>query len=272
MGRTVEDVALCLGILTGIDTTDSKTLPSAGKSQADYTRYLKKDGLKNKRIGLMKESMGYSGKVDKLINETVELLKKQGAEIIEVEPLKDKSIYEASFQVLLFEFKDGLNSYFAHLGTNAPVKSLKELIAFNTKDSIELRYFDQKLLEQAESKGNLDSPEYKSALTKMWKGTRENGIDYLVDKYKLDALMAPTGSPAWKTDLVNGDHFIGGSSSLAAISGYPSIAVPMGYINELPVNVSFFGKAWSEPVLIEIAYSYEQATKIRKAPRFLVTD
>jgi len=216
--------------------------------------------------------MGIGGKMDKLMNETVELLKKQGAESVEVEPLKDKSFNEASFQVLLFEFKDGLNSYFAQLGTNAPVKSLKELIAFNTKDSIELRYFDQKLLEQAESKGNLDSPEYKNALSKMWKGTRENGIDYLVDKYKLDALMAPTGSPAWKTDLVNGDHFVGGSSSLAAIAGYPSITVPMGFINELPVGISVFGKAWSEPALLEIAYGYEQATKIRKAPRFLATD
>jgi len=272
MGRTVEDVALCLGLLTGIDSADSKTLPSAGNSQDDYTKFLKKDGLKGKRIGLMKENMGFSGKVDKLIYETVELMKKQGAEIIEVEPLKDKSFSEASFQVLLFEFKDGLNNYFSQLGPDAPVKSLKELIAFNTKDSVELKYFDQKLLEQAESKASLDSPEYKSALSKMWKGTRESGIDYLVDKYKLDALMAPTGSPAWKTDLVNGDHFVGGSSSLAAIAGYPSITVPMGFINELPVGVSFFGKAWSEPTLFEIAYSYEQATKIRKAPRFLPTD
>ena len=272
MGRTVEDVVLCLGSLTGIDSMDNKTFPSKGEFLTDYTRYLKTDGLKGKRIGLMKENMGFNGKVDELIKQTVALLKQYGAEVIEIEPLKEHGYEDASYQVLLYEFKDGLNRYFEQLGKNAPVKSLKELIAFNLKDSIELKYFDQEILEQAESKGNLDTPEYKNSLSKMWNQTREAGIDYLMNTYKLDALMAPTGSPAWKTDLVNGDHFIGGSSSLAAISGYPSIAVPMGFINELPVNVSFFGKAWSEPVLIEIAYSYEQVTKIRKAPRFLVTD
>jgi amidase len=272
MGRNVGDVAICLGSLTGIDSTDGKTLLSKDNFPADYTKYLKKDGLKGKRIGLMKETMGFSSKVDALINQTVIILKKQGAEIIEVEPLKDNSFNDASFQVLLYEFKDGLNHYFAGLGKNAPVKNLKELIAYNTKDPIELIYFDQKIFEQAELKGSLDSPEYKGALSKMWKGAREDGIDYLMNKYKLDALMGPTGSPAWKTDLVNGDHFIGGSSSLAAISGYPSITVPMGFINELPVGVSYFGKAWSEPTLFEIAYSFEQATKIRKAPRFLATD
>jgi amidase len=272
MGRTVEDIAICLGALTGVDSSDSKTFNSKGNSHLNYTKYLKKDGLKGKRIGLMKEYMGFSDKVDALINQTVILLKQQGAEIIEVEPLKDHSFEDASFQVMLFEFKDGLNHYFAGLGNNAPVRSLKELIALNLKDSIELNYFDQKILEQAEQKGSLASPEYKSALSKMMKSTRKYGIDYLLNKYKLDALMAPTGSPAWKTDLINGDHFIGGSSSLAAISGYPSITVPMGFIKELPVGVSFFGKAWSEPVLLEIAYGYEQASKIRKAPRFLVTD
>jgi amidase len=272
MGRTVEDVVLCLGSLTGIDSMDNKTFPSKGKYLEDYTIYLKKVGLKGKRIGLMKESMGFSGKVDELLKLTVDLLKQNGAEVIEVEALKEQGYDDASYQVLLYEFKDGLNQYFAQLGKKAPVKSLKELIAFNLKDSTELKYFDQKILELAESKGNLDSPEYINSLAKMWLQTREAGIDYLMNKYKLDALMAPTGSPAWKTDMVNGDHFIGGSSSLAAISGYPSIAVPMGFINELPVDVSFFGKAWSEPVLIEIAYSYEQASKIRKAPRFLATD
>jgi amidase len=272
MGRTVEDVAICLGALTGIDSTDNKTLQSAGNSHTDYTKYLKKGGLKGKRIGLMKETMGFSAKVDALMYQAIGMLKNQGAVIVEVEPIKDKSFYDASYQVLLYEFKDGLNNYFAHLGKNAPVKSLKELITYNTKDPVELNYFDQKTLELAESKGSLDSPEYKNALEKMWKGTRDNGIDLLMNKHKLDALMAPTGSPAWKTDLVNGDHFVGGSSSFAAISGYPSITVPIGFINELPVDISFIGNAWSEAVLIEIAYGYEQATKCRKAPRFLPTD
>ncbi len=269
MGRTVTDVAACLGPMTGIDTSDSKTLGAKGNAKTDYTQYLKKDGLKGKRIGLMKESMGFSGKVDELMRKTVEALKRQGATVIELEPMKDQSYGNASYQVLLYEFKDGLNRYFAGLGKTAPVKSLKELIEFNKKDPVELNYFDQKILEEAEAKGTLDAAEYKDALAKMWKLTREEGIDLLMKQYQLDALMAPTGSPAWKTDLVNGDHFIGGSSSLAAISGYPSITVPMGFVSELPVGVSFFGKAWSEPTLFEIAYAYEQATKHRKAPKFI---
>lgn len=272
MGRTVTDVAACLGPMTGIDTSDSKTLGAKGNAKTDYTQYLKKDGLKGKRIGLMKESMGFSGKVDELMQKTVEALKKQGATVIELEPMKDQSYGNASYQVLLYEFKDGLNRYFAGLGKTAPVKNLKELIEFNKKDPVELNYFDQKILQEAEAKGNLDAAEYKDALTKMWKLTREEGIDLLMKQYQLDALMAPTGSPAWKTDLVNGDHFIGGSSSLAAISGYPSITVPMGFVFELPVGVSFFGKAWSEPTLFEIAYAYEQATKHRKAPKFLASN
>jgi amidase len=272
MGRTVTDVAACLGPMTGIDTSDSKTLGATGNTKTDYTQYLKKDGLKGKRIGLMKESMGFSGKVDELMRKTVEALKKQGATVIELEPMKDQSYGNASYQVLLYEFKDGLNRYFAGLGKNAPVKNLKELIEFNKKDPVELNYFDQKILEEAEAKGTLDAAEYKDALTKMWKLTREEGIDLLMKQYQLDALMAPTGSPAWKTDLVNGDHFIGGSSYLAAIAGYPSITVPMGFVFELPVGVSFFGKAWSEPTLFEIAYAYEQATKHRKAPKFLASN
>ncbi len=155
---------------------------------------------------------------------------------------------------------------------HAPVKSLAELIAFNKSDSIELRYFDQKLLEMAEAKGNLESPEYKEALATMLKGTREDGIDKLMNEHSLDAFMLPTGSPAWKTDLVDGDHYMGGNSSFAAIAGYPNITVPMGFIDELPVGVSFFGRAWSEPVLLEIAYGFEQGTKARKAPKFLKTD
>ena len=172
----------------------------------------------------------------------------------------------------MYEFKDGLNKYLENLGNNSRVKSLKELIEFNKSDSIELRYFDQKILEMAEEKGDLESAEYKEALAKMQKGTREDGIDKLMNDHNLDALMAPTGAPAWKTDLIDGDLYLGGNSSYAAISGYPNITVPMGFIDELPVGVSFFGKAWSEPTLLEIAYAFEQGTKHRKPPKFLQTD
>ena len=272
MGRTVEDVAITLGALTGIDSSDSKTLASEGKFQTDYTKYLKKDGLNGKRIGLAKKSMGFSDKVDTLMKKTIACLKANGAIVVEIEFPKVENYEDASFEVMLYEFKDGLNKYFAGLGDNVTVKSLKDLIEFNKSDTVELRYFDQKILERAEKKGDIKSAEYKKALAMMLKATREDGIDKVMNINKLDAIMAPTGSPAWKTDLVLGDHFVGGSSSLAAISGYPAITVPMGFIDDLPVGVHFFGRAWNEPLLLEIAYGYEQGTKHRKAPRYIVTD
>jgi amidase len=270
MGRTVKDVAICLGALTGIDSADSKTLASANNFKTDYTKYLNKAGLKGKRIGLMKDEMGFSEKVDTLIRQAIVVLKNQGAEVIEVEAPKVGG--DDSYQVLLYEFKDGINKYLKSLGENAPVKDLKELIEFNKRDTVEMKYFDQKIFIKAEAKGDLGTLEYKTALAKILKATRIDGIDKLLKDNRLDALMAPTGSPACKTDLLLGDHFTGGNSSLAAISGYPTITVPAGFVGELPVDVSFTGKAWSEPVLIEIAYGFEQATKHRRAPKFLVTD
>jgi amidase len=272
MCRSVEDAAIVLGALTGIDPTDSKTLASEGNFYTDYARFLKKDGLKGKRIGLLVSFMGYHYKVDSLMSQTVLFLKSQGAEVIELDYTLPGEVSDASFQVLLYEFKDGLNNYFRGLGPSSPVKSIEDLIRFNKSDSVELKHFDQKLLETAQGKGGLESPEYLEALAKMLQGTREDGIDMLLNENKLDALIAPSGSPAWKTDLVNGDHYLGGNTSLAAIAGYPSISVPMGFISGLPVGLSFIGKAWSEPALLEIAYSFEQGTKVRKAPKFLVTD
>ncbi len=172
---------------------------------------------------------------------------------------------------MLFEFKDGLNKYFASLGEKAPVKSVEDLIAFNEKDSVEMQ-FDQELLKKAQAKGDLQSKEYQESLAKMLKATRELGIGKVMNEHRLDAIVAPTGAPAWKTDLVNGDHYMFGSSSAAAISGYPNINVPMGFVEELPVGISFYGRAWSEPVLLEIAYAYEQGTQHRKAPKYLPTD
>ncbi len=272
MGRTVEDVAIALGAMVGIDSSDSKTIASENNYHSDYTRFLKTDGLKGKRIGLLKRSMGYSEKVDILMTQAIEYHKLNGAEVIEIELPEGENYGEASFEVMLYEFKDGLNKYLASSGTNSSVKNLKELIEFNKTDSTELRYFDQKLLEMAEKKASLETPEYKKSLALMLKATREDGIDKVMKENKLDAIMAPTGSPAWKTDLILGDHFVGGSSSLAAISGYPAITVPMGFVDGLPVGVTYFGRAWDEPLLLEIAYSYEQGTRHRKAPEYLVTD
>ncbi len=270
MGRTVEDAVITLGALTGIDNKDAKTLESEGKASSDYTKYLKKDGLQGKKIGLLKKSMGFSDKVDSLMKESIKFIRANGAEIIEIE--LPGNYENASFEVMLYEFKDGLNKYLAGLNENIPVKNLKDIIAYNNQDSIELRYFDQKIMEMAEKKNGLNDPAYKKALLKMLTASRTNGIDKIMSDKKLDAIIAPTGSPAWKTDLLLGDHFMGGSSSPAAISGYPAITVPMGFVDNLPVGISFFGRAWSEGTLIEIAYSYEQGTKHRKAPKYIVTD
>jgi len=272
MCRTVEDAAICLGAMTGVDPLDPKTSLSEGRFLTDYTKFLKADGLKGKRIGLVKNAGGYSDRVDTLMVRAVRYMETLGAEIIEVEAPPRREYEDAEFQVLLYEFKDGLNKYFAELEENIPVKNIKDLIEFNIKDSVELKYFDQKILIESEKKGDLNSHEYIEALEKMHKATRENGIDKLLKTNNLDALIAPTGSAAWKTDLLLGDHFIGGNSSLAAIAGYPNITVPIGFIDNLPVGISFFGTAWSEPLLIEIAYSYEQATKHRKVPKYLATD
>lgn len=269
MARSVEDVAISLGTMVGVDSADSKTLASVGKYHSDYTIFLKKDGLKGKRIGLLKNISGFHAGVDTLMKRTVDDLKRAGAEVIEIDFTLDRGANGSSFQVLLYEFKDGLEKYFATLKDEVAVKTLQDVIAFNRKDSIELRYFDQRLLEMASEKGDLQSKEYQEALAVMLKATRENGIDKLLKEYGVDALMAPTGSPAWKTDLITGDHFLGGSSSLAAIAGYPSITVPMGFVSELPVGVSFFSTAWSEATLLEIAYAYEQSTKHRKAPKYI---
>ena len=272
MGRTVQDIAIALGTMTGIDSSDAKTLASEGRYFTDYSKYLIADGVKGKRIGLQRKAMGFSDRVDTLMEKTVKWLKANGAEVIDIDFPKGENYENASFDVMVYEFKDGLNNYLEGLGYDSPVKNISELIEFNKSDSVELRYFDQKILEMADKKGDLESPEYKKALSLMLKATREDGIDKVMKTHNLDAIMAPTGSPAWKTDLILGDHFVGGSSSLAAISGYPAITVPMGFIDDLPVGVTFFGRAWSEPLLIQIAYSYEQGTKHRKAPEYIVSN
>ncbi|NNL79980.1 MAG: amidase [Flavobacteriaceae bacterium] len=272
MARTLTDAVIALGSLTGVDSADEKTTASLGKSLTDYTPYLKTEGLKNKRIGIYKRPLGRHYKVDTLFYQAVEFIKSQGAEVIEIDNITKSNVGGHSFQVMLYEYKEGLNAYFKSLGPDAEIKDLEELIEFNKKDSIELLYHDQKYLEMANEKSGLDDQEYTEALNKLLIGSREDGLDSVMNAHQLDAIIAPTGGPAWKTDLVNGDSFHLGSSSPAARSGYPNITVPMGFINELPVGISFFGRAWSEPLLIEIAYAYEQGTMHRKAPKYIPTD
>ncbi len=269
MARTVTDAAVCLGALTGVDSTDTKTLLNDANMQKDYTQYLKTDGLKGKRIGIYTGPLGRHYKVDTVFNQAVAFIKSQGAEVVEIDKITEGNIGGLSFQVMLYEYKDGLNNYFRSLGPDAKIKNLEELIAFNKKDSIEMEFYNQQYLEMAQEKEGLDSDDYKKILADMLKGSREDGIDRVMNEHNLDAIIAPTGGPAWKTDHTNGDSFHVGSSSPAARAGYPNITVPMGFIENLPVGISFFGRAWSEPLLLEIAYAYEQGTKHRKAPKFL---
>ncbi|MEX2514256.1 MAG: amidase [Cyclobacteriaceae bacterium] len=268
MARTVRDAAICLGALVGVDSADSKTLESAGNYRQDYTQFLKKEGLSGKRIGWYKAPSGSHFKVDALMEKTIRWMEEEGAVFVPVEQIMDPSTGGFSFQVMLYEYKDGLNNYFASLGPDSPIKNLEELIAFNWKDSIELRYHNQHYLEMAMAKKGLDSEEYQNALTNMLRQSREEGIDMVLQENQLDAIVAPTGSPAWKTDWVNGDGSHLGSSSPAAQAGYPNITLPMGMIDGLPVGISIFGTAWSEPKLLEIAYALEQGTMQRSEPTF----
>jgi len=269
MARTVRDAAICLGTMVGIDPSDAKTLRNEGKTHTDYTPFLKADGLKGKRLGLYQGPLGKSPKVDRLVEKAVAFLKKEGATIVDIEQIGPAEVGPLSFEVMLYEYKDGLNKYFSSLGLNAPIKSVEELIAFNKADAIELQHFGQEYLIIANEKEDLASTAYQETLSKMLMGSQKNGLDKVLAEHQLDAIIAPTGSPAWKTDWVNGDAYHIGSSSPAARAGYPNITVPMGFIGDLPVGLSFFGKAWSEPTLIELAYAFEQGTVVRTAPKFL---
>jgi amidase len=272
MTRTVTDAAILLNTLAGIDSRDSATSASRGKSSPDYTRFLDRNGLKGARLGIAREKFfGYSDITDKLINDAIAVMKDRGAIIVDPANISTAGKFDdTEFEVLLYEFKADLNAYLKSLGPTAPVKSLADIIAFNEKDKArEMPWFAQEIMLQAEKKGPLTSKKYRDALARNHRMSRTEGIDAVMNKHRLDAIVAPTGNPAWPTDLVNGDHFTGGSSTPAAVAGYPNINVPAGYASGLPVGVSFFGRAWSEPKLIAIAFAYEQASRHRAAPQFI---
>jgi amidase len=271
MARTVTDACILLGALAGVDPRDGATKQSQGKSSADYTKFLDPNGMKGSRIGVMRKSFGFNDGVDKLMNEAIETMKRLGAIIVDPADIPTAGKFDDSeFEVLLFEFKADLNAYLASLGSRAPARSLKEIIEFNEKNrDKEMPYFGQEIMIKAEAKGPLTSPEYRKALAKNLRLSRVEGIDAVMIKNKLDALIGPTGGPAWKTDWINGDHFTGGFSTASAVAGYPHITVPAGYSFGLPVGISFAGRAYTEPTLIKLAYAYEQATKLRRPPRFL---
>jgi amidase len=273
MARTVADAAILLSALCGADPQDVATASRQDKSPEDYSKYLDLRGLEGARIGIVRNLFGFDERVDRLMEQTLELLKKEGAVVIDPANLPNSGKYDDSeSEVLLYEFKADLNRYLAQADPKLPVRSLKDLIEFNEKNrDREMPHFGQELFRKAEAKGPLTERAYLNALKKNRRLSRQDGIDAVMSKHRLDALMAPTGGPAWLTDWVCGDHSSGGSSSPAAVSGYPAITVPAGFISSLPVGVTFFGRAYSEPTLIKIAFAFEQVAKVRRPPKFLAT-
>ncbi len=273
MCRTVRDAAIFLGVLTGVDPEDAATAASAGKSQTDYAQYCDPNGLKGARIGVARKYFGFSDAVDALMEQSLDVMKKQGATLVDPADIPTLGKFdESELLVFMYELKADLNAYLARLGPGAPVHTLKDIIDFDERNrDKEMPYFGQDLFVKAEAKGPLTEKAYLDAVTKNHQLARTEGIDALMDQHHLDAIVAPTGGPAWLTDLINGDHAAGGSSNAAAVAGYPNINVTAGNIWGLPVGISFFGRAWSEPMLIKLAYAFEQATKARQTPRFLPT-
>jgi amidase len=273
MARTVRDAAILLGAITGIDDRDSYTLQSRGKSHTDYTTFLDANGLRGARIGVGRQYFGFNDHVDRLMNEAIDVIRKLGATIVDPADMKTSGKFdESESEVLLYEFKTDVNKYLATCPPAVASRTLADLIRFNEEHrDREMPYFGQEQFLKAEKKGPLTSPEYKKALAKNHRLSRTEGIDAVLKAHKLDAIIAPTGGPVWPTDLVNGDHFTGGYSSASAVAGYPHVTVPAGFAFGLPVGLSFFAGAWSEPTLIKFAYAYEQATKLRRPPSFLRT-
>jgi len=270
MARTVREAAILLTALAGVDPRDSATAASQGKV-ADYTQFLDPNGLRGARIGVARKYFGFSDLVDQVMERAIEAMKHAGAQIVDPADLPSHGKFDDSeLTVLLFELKADLNAYLAARG--AAPKSLADIITFNDQNrQKEMPYFGQDLFLKAEAKGDLTSKEYTDALANNQRLSRKEGIDAVMDQNRLDAIMAPTGSPAWLSDLANGDHTSGGSSNAAAVAGYPDITVPAGFVFGLPVGISFFGRAWSEPTLLKIASGFEHTTQSRKAPQFLTT-
>lgn len=274
IARTVEDAAILLSALAGVDPADVATNDAKPHIQGDYTKFLQKDGLKGARLGIARsKTFGFGSIVDKVLADSIEAMKAEGATVIDpVELTSLNDVGENELTLMLFEFKAGINAYLKGLGDGAPARSLEDLIAFNAKHrDTEMPFFGQEIFEKAQAKDGLDSDEYRKAAEVCRNASRRDGIDAAIQKHRLDALVAITNGPSILIDLVNGDYGSGGSSSPAAMAGYPHVTVPAAFVFGLPVGLSFFGPAFTEPTLLRLAYAFEQATKVRRPPKFLPT-
>ena len=273
IARTVEDAAILLNAMVGVDKEDAQSITNEKDIPTDYTEFLDIDGLKDARIGVARNFFGKNELVNQVIDKAIEKMEKAGAIIIDKLMLESvKELREPEYEVLLYDFKNDLNEFLEKFVPEGFPQTMKEIIEFNEKNKEKVMpYFGQEHFKRAEERGPLTDEVYKEALEKCHKYSREEGIDLAIKENKLDAIIAPTGGPAWPMDLVNGDHFTGGSSSLAAVAGYLNITVPVGYVFGLPIGLSFFSGAFQEPTLLKITYAFEQLTKVRKPPSYLKT-
>jgi len=270
MARTVRDVAILLSVMAGVDPQDPATAASEGKNSTDYTRFLDPNGLRGARLGIARKFFEGNVLLDSFLNGCVDALKKAGAEVIDPADLATYGQMEVpEQQVMLYEFKDGINRYLARLPSSSPARTLQELIAYNEKNrGREMPFFGQEQFIQSEAKGPLTEPAYLKARADCIRLSRQDGIDALVAKHKLDAIVTLTSGPAWFTDHVNGDRDTGGCTTPAAVAGYPHMTVPAGYYSGLPIGLSFFSTAWSEPTLFKLAYAWEVQMNARRKPGF----
>jgi amidase len=271
MCRTVADAAAVLGVIQGADPRDRATLAGGNRAPADYAAVLARDGLRGARLGIARQGFALPSSVEPVLTEAIAALKQEGAVIIDPAeiPGVDK-LGDPEFDVLLYEFKAGIAEYLATRGPAVPFKTLSDLIAYNVENrEREMPWFGQEIFERAEKKAGLAAPAYRRALAACRRLSRSQGIDLVMSRHRLDALVAITTGPAWPTDLVNGDRYTGGCSTPAAVAGYPHVTVPGGWVHGLPIGLSFFGKPWSEARLIRFSYAFEQATRHRRPPQFL---
>ena len=270
MARTVADAAVLLGALIGNDPRDAMSARGAREASTDFATGLNASSLRGARIGVARSAAGFNNKVDKVLDEAIAAMKSAGATIVDPANIAGGAkLGDPEFDVLLYEFKEGLNAYLATTGPSVKVKSLKDVIEFNERErEREMPWFGQEILIRAQDKTPTRA-KYLKARAECIRLSRTLGIDATLARHKLDAIVLPSNQPAWTTDHLNGDHYTGGNTTFAAVAGYPSVTVPMGMVHELPVGISFVGPAWSDQLLLSLAYSFEQATKARRAPRFL---